>query len=198
MALTKITEIRKQEILNAFYQTACEEGLESTSLAKIAKVLDVQPSLIVHYFKSKEDLLLALIDFCLDKYFLIFENEFSKPGLPDKKIHDLINRLFSKEWNQLFDDGLFYSCYALTFRSEIIREKFRILHERLRKRFSELIKDFLADKPDNQGNPELLSHQIFTLIDGAYYYINMQDSKEEQESHLQLARSLAYRVLGLE
>lgn len=198
MALTSITKIRKQEILKAFYQTAQDEGLENTSMAKIAKILDVQPSLIVHYFKTKEELLSALIDFCLEKYTLIFEQEFSKPGEPRKKIQSLIERLFSKEWNELFDDGVFYSCYALIFRSTEIREKFRILHEGLRKKLTCIIQNYLIEIRQDPQQAETLSHQIFILIDGSYYFINMISDKKEQGVHLNTAKKLAKTLLGLE
>lgn len=198
MALTSITEIRKQEILKAFYQTAQEEGLENTSMAKIAKILDVQPSLIVHYFKSKEDLLAALIDFCLEKYTLIFEHEFAKPGQPREKIKILIEHLFSKEWNELFDDGVFYSCYALIFRSAEIRAKFRILHEGLRSKLTPIIQNYLSEIGQDPKQAETLSHQVFILIDGSYYFINMIPDKKEQELHLNTAKKLAKTVLGLE
>lgn len=198
MGLTSISEIRKQEILKAFYQTAQEEGLENTSMAKIAKILDVQPSLIVHYFKTKEVLLSALIDFCLEKYILIFEQEFSKPGEPLEKIQLLIERLFSKEWNELFDDGVFYSCYALIFRNTEIREKFKTLHEGLRKKLTCIIQSYFSEIGQDPQLAETLSHQIFILIDGSYYFINMISDKKEQELHLETAKKLAKTVLGLE
>lgn len=197
MSLTSIKEIRRQEILKAFYQTAQEEGLENTSMAKIAKILDIQPSLIVHYFKSKEDLLTALIDFCLEKYTLIFDQEFAKRGRPREKLNILIEHLFSKEWNELFDDGVFYSCYALTFRSAEIRTKFRILHEGLRSKLTHIIENYLSEIGQPLQEAETLSHQVFNLIDGSYYYINMIADKKEQVLHLNTTKKLAKTVLGL-
>ena len=48
-------EIRKPEILENYYQVLIEEGLEGTSIGKIAKRMDIHPSLIIHYFKTKEN-----------------------------------------------------------------------------------------------------------------------------------------------
>lgn len=197
MTLVSIAEIRKLEILKAFYQIAQEEGLENTSMAKIAKILAIQPSLIVHYFKTKEELLAALIDFCIEKYMLIFEQEFAKPGKPCEKLKGLVERLFSKEWNDLFDDEVFYSCYALIFRSEEIREKFRILHEGLRAKLTVLIQDYLAEKGQNPQEAGNLSNQVFILIDGSYYFINMITDKKEQLIHLTAAKKLAQTILGI-
>ncbi|MFC3417839.1 TetR family transcriptional regulator [Algoriphagus hitonicola] len=197
MPLTSITEIRKQEILKAFYQIAMSEGVENSSMAKIAKVLEVQPSLIVHYFKTKEDLVSALIDYCLERYFQIFEEEFSRPGTPSLKIKTLIERLFSKEWNDLFDDGVFYSSYSLVFRDDNIKSKFKILHEGLRKKLSLIIESYLEFNNEDISQADELSNQVFTLVDGSYYYINMLSSKKEQAFHLESAKKLAQTLLKI-
>jgi AcrR family transcriptional regulator len=41
---------RKPEILEAYYQVIIQEGLEGASIGKIAKRLNIHPSLIIHYF----------------------------------------------------------------------------------------------------------------------------------------------------
>ena len=46
-------EIRKPEILENYYQVLIEEGFEGVSIAKIAKRMNIHPSLIIHYFKTK-------------------------------------------------------------------------------------------------------------------------------------------------
>ena len=49
-------EIRKPEILENYYQVLLEEGFEGTSIGKIARRMDIHPSLIIHYFKNKENM----------------------------------------------------------------------------------------------------------------------------------------------
>ena len=48
--------LRKPEILESYYQILIQEGLEGASISKIAKHMDIHPSLIIHYFKNKEEL----------------------------------------------------------------------------------------------------------------------------------------------
>ena len=49
-----------------FYKLAKKEGLENASMAKTAEIIDMNPSLIVHYFKTKEYLVYGLIEYILD------------------------------------------------------------------------------------------------------------------------------------
>lgn len=57
---SKVDE-RKNEILDHYYQVVLEEGYENASIAKIAAHMNTQPSLILHYFKSKERMVFELI-----------------------------------------------------------------------------------------------------------------------------------------
>ena len=61
-------EERKKEILIHFYEVVKEDGFENASIAKIADRMDVNPSLLIHYFKTKEEMIVDLVDFLLNRY----------------------------------------------------------------------------------------------------------------------------------
>ena len=115
MGRKSIKETRQLEIVKVFYEVAKKEGYENTSIAKIAKVMDINPSLILHYFETKEDLTYSLIDHILDKYLEIYTVQDQVQATLENLQHT-IEILFSKKWNLLFDDCLFYTFYALSFR----------------------------------------------------------------------------------
>ncbi|ERM81781.1 hypothetical protein P872_19190 [Rhodonellum psychrophilum GCM71 = DSM 17998] len=197
MGLSNISAIRKKEIVEAFYNTAIKEGLESTSIAKIAKSLDIQPSLIIHYFKSKEELVTALIDHCLELYLRIFEKAYTHRRNSSDVLYALVQRMFSKDWNDLFDDGVYYSAYALVYREPQVKEKFNKIHKTLRAKFSSLLKECDAFGHINCKEPDQTSNLIFSLLDGTYYFINMLDTDTEQKEHLKQSEELAFKILGL-
>ena len=97
--------------LNPFYKVAKKEGHENTSIAKIAVELDINPTLVIHYFKTKESLIYALIDYILERYLLIYTIKQKEQAIL-ADLHKTIAMLFSNKWNSLFDDGLFYTFYA--------------------------------------------------------------------------------------
>lgn len=197
MGLSNITVLRKREIVKAFYQTAVKEGLEGTSIAKIAKTLEIQPSLIVHYYKSKDELITALIDHCLELYLKIFEESYSSKNDPRAMLVALINRMFSKDWNDLFDDGVYYSAYAMVFREPAFREKFSKIHRTLREQLSDLLEKCDQSGEINCENPSLTANRIFFLLDGTYFFINMLSTQKEQNEHLKQSKLLAFEMLGL-
>src|SRR3546814_735401 len=104
MGRKSLKEIRQLEIIKVFYKVAKKEGLENTSIAKIAKVMDINPSLIIHYFQTKDDLTYALIDYILEKYLLIYRVGRNNDIPLRAALVTVIDDLFSRKWNRLFED----------------------------------------------------------------------------------------------
>jgi AcrR family transcriptional regulator len=197
MGRKSLKDTRRLEIIEIFYRVAREEGYENTSIAKIAKVMDVNPSLILHYFTTKEDLTYALIDYILERYLLIFTIE-NKEKIVLSDLINTIEILFSKKWNLLFDDGLFYTFYALAFREKIIREKYKTILDSLRLEFASMIEQChtcnLINVPDYQAASDL----IFVLVDGAYFYLSLEKDKEVYDQRLDYYKVKAYQILGID
>ncbi len=194
MGRKSIKEIRQKEIIRAFYQVSKKEGLENASIAKVAGHLGINPSLIMHYFKTREELIFGLIEYTLERYRLIFRTEKGN-GSSQKQLKQLIHKLFSRKWGTLFDDGVFYSCYALVFRDDKIRQHFLELHQDLRRLLSDAIINAKNDGYINVEDPELTSDLIFTLVDGSYYYFGLL--AKQRQKNIEQYKKVAFDMLNL-
>ena len=56
------TEAQRERILNAAQKCFVESGFHAASMATIAETADMSPGLIYRYFKSKNEIILAIID----------------------------------------------------------------------------------------------------------------------------------------
>lgn len=195
MGRKNLKEPRQKEIIQAFYKLAKKEGLENASIAKTAELINVNPSLIMHYFKTKDYLVYGLIEFILDKYLLIYRLNNINSGSPKVVLNKIIDNIFSKKWNTLFDDGVSYSCYSLTFRNKIIRQKYKILLDSLRRSLEELITDCNKAKLLSVKKPSVTADLIFVLADGAYYYLSLVDDKKEYMKRLSQYKKQAIKLL---
>ena len=195
MGRKTLKEPRQKEIIQAFYKLAKKEGLENASIAKTAELINVNPSLIMHYFKTKDYLIYGLIEFILDKYSLIYQLNNDDSGNPKIVLYKIIDNIFSKKWNALFDDGVSYSCYSLTFRNKLIRQKYKILLDMLRKSLEELILACNKAKLLSVKNPAVTADLIFVLADGAYYYLSLVDNKDEYIKKLNQYKKQALKIL---
>lgn len=198
MPKQSISEIRKKEILTTFYEIAKKEGLDKTSFAMIAQELEIQPSLIVHYFKNRSELIDSLIQYNLDQYEIIFllDKEPARYTSSRKKLIKLIDRLFSKEWDNLFDDGVFYNCYALSYRDQRIKAKFRALHFRIRESIEKVIIECKYQDELKVDNPQELAQHISNLMDGAYYYVGMLENRQRQNEYMASIKKLVIDLLN--
>ncbi|TDE11756.1 TetR/AcrR family transcriptional regulator [Dyadobacter psychrotolerans] len=198
MGRKSIKEARQKEIIKVFYKLAKKEGLENTSIAKIAKEMDINPSLIIHYFQTREDLTYGLIDYILDKYQLIYKVSDKKPKDSKSALLEIIDNLFSKKWNTLFDDGLFYSCYSLTFREPKIRDMYKKLLDSLRSILSSHIEQCRIEGLLDVDDSDSVADNIFVLVDGAYFYLSLVADKKEHEAKLVKYKEQAIGMLKMQ
>jgi len=65
--VTKPVEERRQEIIDTAYAMFTENGFDKTQMADISKKMNVAHGTLYHYFKSKTELLYAVIDKIVDE-----------------------------------------------------------------------------------------------------------------------------------
>jgi len=196
MGRKSLKETRQQEIIKVFYKVAKKEGYENTSIAKIAKVMDINPSLIMHYFETKEDLTYALIDYILERYLLIYTIKHKDQATLENLQH-MVEMLFSKKWNLLFDDGLFYTFYALAFREKKIKVKYKMILDTLRQNLAAIIEECNAKTLTKIKEPQATADLIFVLVDGAYFYLSLENDSKAYSERLNYYKQKAYDALAI-
>ncbi len=197
MGRKSLKDSRQKEIIKAFYRLAKKEGLENASLAKTAALININPSLVIHYFQTKEHLVYALTEYILDKYLLIYKIPSRNKGNAQKNLLTVLDNIFSNKWNTLFDDSVSYSCYSLTFRNETIKEKYKNLLDTLRSNLRELIVACKEEGTLTVKDPALAADIIFVLVDGAYYYLSLVTDKKEYSKKLLQYKKQALAQLNL-
>jgi AcrR family transcriptional regulator len=196
MGRKSLKPVRQKGIIKAFYKVARREGLENASIAKVAAVLEVNPSLVIHYFSNKQDLMQGLIEYILERYRLLYIPE-NGTADPKEKLKKTIQNLFSRKWNKLFDDGVFYSSYALIFRDQRLKALYKKLHDDLRN----LLTDTLQEAKD-QGvidieEVEKTADLIFVFVEGAYYYLSMVSDRNEYQRRIKNYEETVLSMLKL-
>ena len=190
---TKVSIDRKREIIGGFYELSKVNGIENTSIAKIGKHLGMPPSLIMHYFPTRDILISHLISFILKRLLKIYT-----PIIQELRVQNytdpvtFVDRLFSRDWNLLIDDGVFYSCFSLIFRNETIKREFRNLHLKLRENLKGILDQ---DEKLKQKDTALLAEQIFVVVEGAYYYLSMIEDEEQYEEKVKIFKDQVYQLL---
>ncbi len=162
--------IRRREIMESCYQVVAERGLEGATLKRIGKEMGVSPSLLMHYFASKEDMILALVDFMVQKMDKAFLQSARKTMRARERLALYIDKNLNFEIPQSVEDKVFYGSFYLALSDERIRESFRRMYDHDRKMIVDLIKDYMQEEGIQNLNPELLAIQLISNIEGFYMY----------------------------
>jgi AcrR family transcriptional regulator len=196
MGRKSLKPLRQKGIIKAFYNVARKEGLENASIAKVAAELEVNPSLVMHYFRTKQDLMHGLIEYTLERYRLLYNAE-NGTANPKEKLKKTIRNLFSRKWNKLFDDGVFYSSYALIFRDKKVKAHYKKLHDDLRM----LLRDTLQEAKDHDvieiADVDNTADVIFIFVEGAYYYLSMVNNRSEYEERIKIYEEMVLSRLNM-
>jgi len=196
MGRKSLKPIRQKGIIKAFYKVAQKEGLENASIAKVAAVLDVNPSLVIHYFETKQDLIHGLIEYILERYRLIYNPENGTLN-PADRLKKIIRNLFSRKWDKLIDDGVFYSSFALIFRDKTLKAHYKNLHDHLRQMLTDTLKEANENGVIEIDDVEKTADLVFILIEGAYYYLSMVSDKSEYESRIEHYQKTVMSMLNV-
>ncbi len=116
-------------MLVAYYQVLKAEGLQGASIAKIAKRIDAPPSLLIHYFGTKERMTIELVDYLLDEYRHGYGDKLAAISEPLVRLVALLDTFFDPEYHQLLDDSVFYACFYVSLRNPEVRKSYAALYE---------------------------------------------------------------------
>ncbi|MBN2224428.1 MAG: TetR family transcriptional regulator [Deltaproteobacteria bacterium] len=191
--MEKIADIRRREILESYYQVISKKGIEGSSIAKIAKLMGVQPSLITHYFKTKDEMTMGLVDFILEKYEEPYFYGISDAADYEKRFHLFLDGLFGLDRIRFVDAGAFYSCYCLTFRNPKIRERFGGMYDRFRTLLIKELTLYMNNGVIGKIDVTNTANAIMSLMEGLAYFERMLDAREYRN----LCRSMKETVLRL-
>jgi AcrR family transcriptional regulator len=122
-------KIRRREMLAAYYQVLRDEGLQGASIAKIAKRASVPPSLVMHYFGTKERMTIELVDYLLEEYRRGYGDRLAAIPEPGERLRAILDTFFDPTYHQLLDDSVFYACFYISLRHPEVRRRYASLFE---------------------------------------------------------------------
>jgi len=191
-------EIRKREILENFYQVLVEEGLEGSSIGKIAARMGIHPSLIIHYFSTKDEMIVELVELILKEYEETFLPRLEEKKDPEERLHAALDAIFGLDWNRLVDMGAFSACYSLSFRNERVRASFQRMYSTLREYLVKEIAYYMEMGLVARADPERLADLIIALMEGYSFYRAVMDNEHRFDELSQFLRENALAILRVE
>jgi AcrR family transcriptional regulator len=191
------TAARRQEMLAAYYDVLVDEGLQGASLAKVARRLDVPPSLLIHYFGTKEQMTVELVDFLLDKYRRGYGDRLAAIDDSLERLTAILDTLFDPEYHQLLDDSVFYACFYLSLRNPTVRAQFATLHYASLELLETTLRECMAAGHLPPDDVHELAQLIETLEEGYALVIGGVADGDDRQALGAMVKRRARGLLGL-
>ncbi|MDX2249257.1 MAG: TetR/AcrR family transcriptional regulator [Bacteroidia bacterium] len=180
--------VRKQEILSYFYDVIIDEGFEGASIAKIAKRMEVNPSLLIHYFSNKDAMVLGLIDYIISTYSSHILPDFSLVLDPQERWEDVLDVVSLIQWDRIMNNTVFYSCYTLGLRLPEVKERFVEYYSSFRKA---LVKEIVYANEHGViqiNDPEKAAKLMISLIEGSNFYQHLDSGKPNNAERIAMIK----------
>jgi AcrR family transcriptional regulator len=189
--------LRRRAILAGYYQVLLDEGLEGASIAKIAKQVAVQPSLIIHYFGTKEQLTIELVDYLLEVYYEEYGARLAAIEDPSERLLTILDTLFSVEYQQLLDDKVFYACFYISLRHPTVRQAFATLARAELDLLEGAVDACMAQGAIPRDDPHELATVVKALEAGYAFLIGGGADEELAAAVGKIVKARAFKLLGL-
>jgi AcrR family transcriptional regulator len=132
MGRKSLAKERRAQILDAFYRCIKKYGLHGASTRRIAEEAGVQPSILHHYFKDRDEMIEELVANIVDNISVRYLVEIDRHKNPATRFNRAVEFLFGPEMINGDDFGFFYDCWAEAQRNEKVRRSFTKLYHSFR------------------------------------------------------------------
>lgn len=165
-------ETQKPRIIRSFYETILEQGFEGASIAKVAKRLDIQSTLIIHYFGNKENMTLALVDFVVEEYSKIFKKirNQRKDSDPEQRIRSFFKIIWSKPYYEKIDIAASLSVISVSFRNQRVRKKIQWLYQQFKALLIQEMEAFFDRRGIETPDVERAANVLLSMVEGSRHF----------------------------
>jgi AcrR family transcriptional regulator len=188
-------DVRKKEILETFYIVLKEEGFENASIAKIADKMDVNPSLLIHYFKTKEEIVVSFVDFLLTRYEESFKNDILEIEDPAEQFEMTLNILYGEAWLMFSDQTVFYACYYLSTRNERIKDRFKVMYAYFKEVMTPYAQKWIDAGVVKHGSAEDVIEYFLIQNEGLTFYDKLMTDMEGFRRRSQFIKKMTRKAL---
>jgi AcrR family transcriptional regulator len=195
MRIRKNAEQRKPEILRSFYETILEEGIEGASIGKVAKRIGIHPSLVMHYFTTKEQMLIELVDYIISEYRTLLDNIKIGSKDPHDRLRKLLETVWSDEWYRVTNISVDFSVLSTSFRHTEIHERLHTIYTCFKKFLSNEIQSFIVAGIIPDQDPKKTAEIIISIVEGYRHFKHFFIGQSSSETYRQDMKSAMLTLL---
>ena len=189
---------RKKGILKVCYDVFAEEGFEKTTFVKIAERLNVTNPLIVHYFGTKEKMILEMVEYMHQDQAEIISKLVDNIDNPEERINAVLDYYLGEPFEKNFNDVVYYGCFYLSLRNSKIRGKFNKIVEGFDLVIYQEIKRYLDVQRKTHIDPDMIAFILDSLVEGLDFICAMKAEKKSRHERVEQIKQVIWKLLEVE
>ena len=193
MGRKSMAETRRQEIIAAFYHCVNDDGLANASIRKIARQAGVQPSIIHHYFKDRDEMIENMVDFFTDTIFDNFLKKMRDYDNPDTRFFKALEFMYSPGMINKEYSGFFLECCVEARRNPKVRASLARTFRRFRQTIIAYIEEMNVLENLTKKQKENYASMLIAIHEG----LELQWFIDPKAVSLKKATSLTRYVIDL-
>jgi AcrR family transcriptional regulator len=159
----------EEEIMEATYRALLKHGYADLSISRIADELDKSKAAIYYHYDTKDDLLVAFLEFAVDRFEETIDTETGDE--PAEGLEHVIEKLLplqpDEEQRQLHAVLVGLRSQAVT--NEVFRKQFTQIDERLAATVRSIVERGIDDGTFRDVDPSRVAEHILATVNGAMY-----------------------------
>ena len=185
-----IGRVRREQIVEAAAAIISEEGLQNLSLSAIEERADMSRGQLTYYFRTKEDILLAVFDRVLASMYERLGKPACEPGTEGKWwdwVQHLMMKIVVEPPVSPEFRGLQYTFLAQSSHRADFRRRLAELYEEWRGHMSEgLAAEIAASPPVRKVSPRALASVVQAMLHGLGMQLAADPSAFDRQETVQL------------
>lgn len=157
---------RREALIHAGYAEILEKGVPATTIDSVVARANSSKGGALHYFRTKDDLLLAVLEWLLGQLDRNLEEIAASGQPPRSRLAAELELLFhSAEVNRKLY-LVFFDYAALATRGSRFREPFEHFFARCQERDRQIVEEGIRERQFRRVNPQEAAATIRALVDG--------------------------------
>ena len=159
----------EEEIMEATYRALLKHGYADLSISRIADELDKSKAAIYYHYDTKDDLLVAFLEFAVDRFEETIETETGDE--PPEDLEHVIEKLLplqpDEEQRQL--QAVLVGLRSQAVTNGVFREQFTQIDERLAATIRGIVDRGIEEDTFRDVDPSRVAEHILATVNGAMY-----------------------------
>jgi AcrR family transcriptional regulator len=194
----KLSDARRQQILQAAVHVIAEQGLCDTGIKEVAERAGTSPALVIYYFGKKDILLAEALSFADEQFYARTADAVAEMTSARDRLVELVRCSCSVgEAEDDFDEWvLWLDLWARAAHKPDVARDRQAMDQRWRTTIAEIVRQGQAAGEFAPVDAETFALRLAAMIDGLAILVVLQDPEVDRERMFDLCMDTCARELG--